>query len=313
MLYIIEGNVSRLYEWYWDGENESLALRINRAFLDNNALSPQMPHISTLRSRLNLLQLSTLDAFFLDPESESFGFDGVLRVNHQTDDSFFELHAVIPEVETVVGECEECNGGRNRGWSDCQYCKGTGKATSYNWKYANAAIGSLQLVITALHFGQKVECNCKQFQLLTTNIEAAGHNEAGGLSGEFGIPLQNWLLGQKDNTGELLALPEAMRTVYEKCFYHDDTIPLSFGATVKDTGLLHITCPGNRSGLDPDDEASINLDKGFGYRYREKNLDTTVQILILLTALAVLSNLAKKDIDANPKEYLKIRTAEVKA
>jgi hypothetical protein len=71
-----------------------------------------------------------------------------------------------------------------------------------------------------------------------------------------------------------------------------EAFQLSASFKLKGRGFFHLDCPGNACGLDPSDHPESLIK---GYEFCPHNTDTPKQQLTLLTGLAAICTLAKKE------------------
>lgn len=159
---------------------------------------------------------------------------------------------------------------------------------------------------------EEIEDSLPQFMTISTvccKNRRGGHG--GHITGEFNKDVKRYLMHHYEKKGEILrpvlnAMLKAAAKMGSK--REDKLIKSLYWAKVKgDDGFLSITCPGNACGLNTKetDEAFSFLRNGkrkedFGMDLICHNVDTIGQQLILIAALAALS-------DETEKHYLQSR------
>lgn len=272
------------HEISWEESGPALVLRIHRSFVDETTIGPNAPIVLYLQESQN-------KGDFSGDLKGNFGFNKALK-NRGEKNGFYEFAFEIPSIKEITDvNCDRCDGtGKEESFGKCLSCEGEGKVIKYNWNHADEISSSLYVLTLSLHlYGKDVPTTFPQ--LLTFRALCSQGNRA--LSGEISIPLKEWLASNPDES-HLTKPISAMKTAYRKMFGQNIGIVRehSFDVRINNSGLI-INCPGDACGIHPDNWYFRDAE---GYRFGSHNVDTPAQQLTLLTGLASLHDIARKEI-----------------
>lgn len=238
---------------------------------------------------------------FIGDFGGNFGFDDALKRRGEKD-GFTEFLIKIPKVKKITNKpCGRCNGkGKDRLRNDkCLMCEGRGKEYKYDWKIPYAISASLKVFFMLALF-PKMETSVSFPQLMTLTTVTARGNHGGAIHGEFSIPLAKWLNSNFCDKKEAAEkMKQAAMRAYKRMFGMSKFDRYNFDAKISDVGGVMLSCPGNATGIHPENCYKVDVGKE-GYELACHNLDTPMQQLALLAGLATLHDLARGEI--NKKE-----------
>jgi hypothetical protein len=275
---------------YRKGNPPCIVLRLHKDFVEaNKDLIPIASFIDAIRKEHNLGE-------FLPLREEYFGFDNAIKKSKIVGD-FIEFEIKIPVFAKKTEKlCEHCKGTGvdNFFRRECSFCEGSRYEIFYDWKSFDAISASLQILMMMTDvFDRSTQSqNC---QLLTFQIHCGkgqGHYPIGGY---YGISFCDWLLSFPENH-QFNEVIKAMQDVY-KYIHQREFSGLDFQAYVSSDAWLVISVPGNACGIFPEGRHGL----GQGREYSCHNMDTPIQQIILLVALAVLSDMAREYYKARSK------------
>lgn len=275
------------YELSWQAKPPAIVLCIHKDFIAEMGRVPQISlHTEVLQNQLSL------GLFSVDFE-RGFGFNAMFqRIGER--DGFVEFAAELPQVRKVTGKkCWSCKGSKRDPLlrRKCLYCEGTGKEEAFYMSGAYALSASLTVFTQYARFPEN-ETTATKPQLLTVQTITLRDAHGGDISGEYSIPLCEWL----KRLGERVAIPEmagAMLIAHRRMLGRPDIYDASsFWASVERNGWLNISCPGSGCGLSPNE----STDYGRGCRFSSHNVDTPMQQLTLLAGLAALHDRARREL-----------------
>jgi hypothetical protein len=227
-----------------------------------------------------------------------FGFDNALHVS-ETYGPGKELRIRIPVMQEPDGVCEECRGEKTEDGDpdldECIRCGGTGKQYRFVHQQAYAISATLTVLLEKfmrLH-GYR-QADRPPLQLLDVNTMTMVGLHGSSLHGEFSGSLATWLAGIKDDA-KLQPISEAMQSAYRVMFpFHSKQYRTSeFEVSVRRSGWLGLTCPGNGCCLTPNHAVAFASDHG--YPFSSHNADAPYQQILFLIGLATLCDLARKE------------------
>lgn len=270
-------------------------MRIHKDFIESksNINLGKSPIVEYLSKEFNLLA-------FGEDFTKDIGFGGIFKYSGEKD-GFAEFTAEIPRVKKKTDKkCHNCEGTGKRIWSDqdekCLFCEGSGIEWVYDWKEATAISASFTVLTKWLGSYCEIETSAPYPQLLTIQTITQQGQHGGSLSGDISIPLRNWLDAFAANCRKQRSFPEmtsAMMTAYNRMIRLRDYDRYSFNAYIAKKGMFIANCPGNACGLNPSDWYE---NKGHGFEFSCHNVDSPMQQITLLAALAVLHDIARKEI-----------------
>lgn len=129
-------------------------------------------------------------------------------------------------------------------------------------------------------------------QLLTVKTETRYGMFGGSLSAKISNPFRMWLSSYSGRN----TMPEALRSMmlaYGQMVGLHSPDKFYFETRLGENGGLILNCPGNACGILP---AYNSMSEGRGYELTCHNVDNYVQQLTLIAGLAVLHDIARKEI-----------------
>lgn len=278
------------YEFAFKGVNgkAELVLRIHADYAAAVNGIPDAPMIDQIEKDFTFTE-------FAGMFGKDIGFEKMLKYLGTAKDGFLEYLVPTPLCRKITDTpCEWCSGtGKDRGYDDepCKFCEG-GKDVVYDYKEAFAVCASLSVFLLMLEFPDDITTTATVPQLLTVIAGTTRGRSGCPLSGSYSRELACYLrlLG----TMPIWEMEDAMRIVWERMdggirnFYKH-----SFSArTQGENGWLTIDCPGDATGLHPNDHFRHEDE---GYSFTCHNLDNPMQQLCLLAALGALNYTARRD------------------
>ena len=291
---IEDERIPALYEIsYKRGTTPCIELRLHEEFVKESE------NIVPIECFLRNIQEKHKVGPFSPLKENNFGFDGVIKKKGKDGRGFIIYEIDIPVVRKYSGEpCKNCKG---TGWSkfrglpdrECLSCRGSGREIVYDWRQAAAISGSLQILgMMTGTFRKRTSASVPQ--LLTFQLACGEGMGRFPIGGYYGIDFCDWLASlpkpcQFDN------VIKEMQNVYSHIFGKDDsmTLGLDFQAYIRSDSGLIISCPGNATGIFP--EGSWKA--GHGMEYSCHNMDTPAQQIMLLVALAILSDIIREHME----------------
>ncbi len=282
------------YELSWQAKPPALILRIHRDFLKGMNINLQKAPI--IKSYLKEFAFVEFSCDF----ERDIGFNRVLKriMKEEEKDGFAAFAAKIPALRKLTNkECGYCEGSRKDSFGEltereCLYCEGTGRDYIIDWKPAETI--SASFTVLGMLLGHCENNTSAQFpQLMTVQTVTRRDMHGGGLGGDIGIPLRQWLVSgcSREDASEI---SKAMKLAYGKMlglrFYND----WDFRVDIRESGGLVLDCPGDACGIHPCD---WYFTEGKGYEFSCHNVDTPAQQLTLLAGLAALHDKARKELN----------------
>lgn len=171
------------------------------------------------------------------------------------------------------------------------------KSPDPDWPSAYVVCATLQVLFSALN-GFEEQTNSPNRQLLTITAVGmlVGRSGGWGLDVKMSPTLCSWL-AKKAGSSEMRPIEEVadiMKKAHQHMYRQGD-FPVgehSFMAYVRTPKALHLACPGNACGLDPEDFGG-SPEKG--YELTPHNMDGPLQQLTLLSGVAAVYDLARKE------------------
>ena len=261
-----------------------------------------MAHLRSLPNDAPIIRRLIADGrpkgLFVAPRT--IGFGNCLELE-SCDGDFHRYTANIPVLHSRGNPCEMCDFMKEEDLP-CRYCNDSGFQTVYDWSAAENLAASLYVLFLFLN-NPKWETSCLLPQLLTArlNVKLKGDKGMGarGVSGEFSAKLVRWF-----KTFEMAKFPnieKVMRDVYARMIGEKDYLAYEFKAVIHHDGAFHLSVPGNACGIDPDGSSRIEQE---GYGYLPHNVDSTVQQLSILSGLAALNDLARREMQKEAQRGL---------
>jgi len=281
--------VPAVYETsYKGGDIPCIELRLHEDFVEESK------DIVPIESFLRGFQEEHKIGPFSPLREDNFGFDGVIKRKGKDSRGFIIYGIEIPIVRKHLDEpCKRCKGtGLDEidglPERECLSCRGSGREIAYDWRQIAAVSASLQILgMLAETFRKRTSASVPQlftFQLVCG--EGIGRFPIGGY---FGIDFCNWL-DSLPKPCQFDHVIEEMQKVYFRLFGKEAIIGLDFQAYVRSGSGLIIGCPGNATGIFPEG----SWERGHGREYSCHNMDTPAQQIMLLVALAILSDMARE-------------------
>lgn len=213
-----------------------------------------------------------------------FGFDGALKRFGHACDGFVDFSFPIPQVMRRSERlCPECRGSlKSRGGYDCLSCFGSGREYDRNETEAYMRAVSLSLFLWAAQFPPDEDTRAKYPQLFVVQTMACPEPNGASLWGIF-CPVFVRHLRSLSGLAFDRDVIESMMAAY----YHAVDAPkpddgFGFGVNVH-CGGLHLNCPGDAAGIDPN--SSDGIKDGSGYEFNCHNVDSLPQQFALLAGL----------------------------
>lgn len=280
--------ISRVYEISYERRTRKnpprIVLRLHEEFVEiSNDFIPFDFFIKKLRDDHNLGEFSPLSDNF-------FGFDKAIKRKRKDSEGFIIYEIDIPTFKKETFEiCERCKG---TGWDEdlggeCLLCRGSKHKISFNWKPLVAISASLQILSMMLNAFNK-QTSAKGYQLLTFQLVCGKGMGRFPIWGYYGIDFCSWIssLGASHQFDEVL---KEMEDVYS--YIYGGEKGWGFQAYVEKGAWLIIGAPGDACGIHP---ADYDWEPGRRRDYSCHNMDNPGQQIIILVALAVLSDMARK-------------------
>lgn len=282
-------NIPCWYELSFQNLNPAvIALRVHNDFIKNAKPIPDNQWmVAGLKQEFGFTN-------FVGNFEGNFGFDGAFFRAGEIEE-FAKFEVPIPLIRKERGICRECKGLGKDEFGDCLWCMGEGKEYSLDWKPAHAISASFTVFSMWSRFPKK-ETSCPLPQLMTVQTITQAESHGGSLSGEFSIPLCDWLkqLEEKANREVLEAVTEAMWSAYTEMFNRPKLYPkYQFRAWIHDGGRLTLDCPGDACGIYIPPESTWR--EGRGREFSCHNVDNPMQQITLLAGLAALHDKARRE------------------
>ena len=281
---ITEETIPALYELSWKPEVPAIVLRVHRDFIAQMEPIPEdSPGLIDLTREFGFTKFERDFAI-------GFGFDDSFeRVGER--DGFVEFLIRLPDLVVIGEACDSCNGsGKREEESDeaCLYCDGVGKKKSFNFKPARAISASLTIFFKwAYLFEGRTSARDHQLMIFETMTERCSDGSA--FRTEYGAELVDYLRGLGAGI-DISPLIVAMKVAHGRMLGAGRS-EHEFMAPMREVGVLHLSCPGNRCGLDP---GWGDKKPGKGYESSTHNCDSPAQQLTLIVGLAALHDLARQ-------------------
>lgn len=241
-----------------------------------------------------------INARFLIDMEKPWGFGGVLEPYQGTgpiSNRFAEFRINVPQIEKDVGICSYCDGkSEDEHGVECLRCSGTGRETVREWEAIDrisATFGILGLLLDMPDMKWLDDLDPKHRQLLSLRMFFGKGNAVigAGLSREF----SDYLRSRSDQ--ELPEVRAAIKSVYHYMFPgYKKFGDFWFKARIMSHGQLAIDVPGDACGLYVDgmSEGLRNVSRPFELDCH--NVDGHHQQLALLSGLAALCGVARKEL-----------------
>lgn len=297
MFNILDEYIPCWYELSWNPKIPAIILRIHKDFIknfirDGGAVSYKASIIKGLKRELKVFKYLH---HFEDNFEKNIGFEGVFRRLGENGE-FIEFAVDIPVIKKESKDvCRNCGGsGKDKYEGDkCLFCNGTGKKPGINWRMAYCISASFTILLTLLST-QKDKTNCELPQLFEINTITHEDTHGGSLNGQFSVPLVNWLK-RFNHSREISEIKDTMIKTYghmfslSNCFDHTE---FKIQLSSEKSGWIVLCCPGSACSIFPEGFR----DSKKGYKFSCNNVDSPAQQLTLLSGLAALHDLARKEI-----------------
>ena len=269
------------------GNPPCIVLRLHEDFVEaNKDLVPLDFFIKGFQKEHGLGEFSSL-------AKDSFGFNGTIKKKGRDSRGFiiYEIEIPVFQKETSI-PCERCNG---TGWDEdldrkCLSCRRSKHEMSYDWKPFTAISASLQILCIMVEVFEK-RTSAKNYQLLTFQLSCGKGLGHFPIWGHYGMDFCNWLNSFEASHYQFDEVLKEMEDVYSYIYNHETGY--DFQAYTGKKAWLVISCPGDACGIHPGDD--YNWESGRGREFSCHNMDNPGQQIILLVALAVLSDMARKN------------------
>lgn len=273
---------------YRKGNSPRIVLRLHKDFVKANK------DISRMEFFLRKIQDDHSIGEFFPLSNDCFGFDGVIKKKRKKSfKGFFIYEIEIPVFKKDLPEtCERCNGtGQNKDLDcECLFCHGSGHKSSYDWRPLTAISASLQVLGMMINTYEK-ETSAKNPQLITFQLYCGKGQGHFPIAGYYGIDFCNWLVSL--NAPHVFdQVIEEMQHVYSHIYGREIGMRWDFQAYLEKNAWLIISVPGDACGIHPSD--SYGWKQGEGKAFDCHNMDSPAQQIMILVALAILSDMARK-------------------
>ena len=203
---------------------------------------------------------------FIPPRGGAWGFDGALSQGDETD-GWIEHSAPLP----------------------------TPSQSAKTWSRRRKLSASLQIPCMLLDL-TGVETTTNRAQLMLVEMEIARAREPHGapISAKFSQQFCRWvahILGDQEGIYDYEPVSDAMKKAFAHMCESTPYMDQRFQAQLRSPGRIDLTCPGDRTSLNPTYAPSDSS----GYEIHPHNVDDTLQQLTLLAGLAKLHELARAD------------------
>ncbi|MEN9613737.1 MAG: hypothetical protein RLZZ347_44 [Candidatus Parcubacteria bacterium] len=226
-------------------------------------------------------------------QGDTFGFNrALIKQPRRNGDPFVEYWAKIPTVCFETHEvCRDCSGTKRRFCDKCYACRGSGKQRDYDFTDAFVLQTSLALLLSLLSVPPQIDLDTDGWQTLSVECGAESGNSKSGVWGEMGPPLVDHLKGlSKSSRDALITEVSQAMMIAHATMMHESSDPHAFHKSLDDRGI-HISCPGNATGIDGAFEP--NHSGPYGMRFSPHNVDSPIQGLSLIAGIAKLSELTQ--------------------
>lgn len=266
------------YELAWDEASASIALRVHQDVFKDHAFR-ESPIVRSLREEFKLGE------FECDGGSSRFGFNAVCS-RAEDGNEFVKIGIDLPYIKEDE-KCDTCNGtGRDEFYNDeCRFCGGTGKTYRIDYKRIFPLSATVRVLTVLVFSPVKTSCLKKQLMTVETGMSIGLHG--GSLGAGISPALARWIASNPNDVANLAV--RTMQTAWRKMMGKERD---EFASYVGEGGRIHISCPGNACGLDPE-FGSLYKDE-WGYELAPHNVDTPQQQLVLLAALAAIYSEARR-------------------
>ena len=214
---------------------------------------------------------------------------------------FVEIFFAIPPVDTVTDEpCPQCKGTGEDSFfkRPCDYCEGTRKKISHDYKSLSAVSASLSVLFRSPQmYSPNEETTSRVNQLVALDIVCSNEMGGSGIGGIWSAEFCNYFRYLFDNQERKKVVFEeavkAMKAIHFHCYYRKDKNLYrdEFWISVEANAWLLINFSGDRCGIHPSGRSSL----GRGCEFSCHNVDTPVQQLGLLAAMSVIHDKARED------------------
>ena len=281
-------NIPCWYEISWLEKRVGILLKIHRDFADIMPIIPKdSPIVEYFMKKFEFSR-------WAGNLKNDFGFDNSF-IYQGENGNFIDFLVPIPKVKKYTRKpCSYCNGtGKDiiDEERNCGFCNGTGKRHFIDWHAAQAVSASFN---TFLNFAlyPASETSSPFPQLMEIQVATDDGMHGGSINGEFSIPFYEWLNTFEEGT----IFPDvikAMQITEKRMFGKYDNF--GFRSYILYKGVIGIDVPGTACGIYNSLE-NIDYGQKRGCKLECHNVDTAMQQIELLVALAVLHDHARKEI-----------------
>ncbi len=172
-------------------------------------------------------------------------------------------------------------------------------STDSDWRARNELAASFRiLTLMASTFQEKSDSNRNQLVQLDMTVTTDEYFNKAPISATLTPAFVRWLATQRPR----ISAPEVekpMRTAYDRMSGWPTDESARFQCTYRAPHFVNLIIPGQDAGLDPKDYGA-NVDRNGavlheGYTLLDHNVDTIVQQMSLLTGIAAMHDLARRD------------------
>ncbi len=299
---IIRSDLEVFYEIGLSGDGKALLIHLTPEAFDFivDLLKPKLPLVERYEKWFKE-KFPLFGDLFIPPNRECWGFGEVLRKTESAHPGWVSWLCPLP----VILEREEAE----RKNAFYKRNEEAGEIPEYfpletNNEEAERIISTLDvLFLSVIFIGEEMRLLRENKDGLSQLMLIEGLQGGGGMS-SCGL----WLVVSKkvcewlSKNIENIALRQEIRRVMIGCYEAMWQEPVSdfarhdFRVMIREGGLIHLSCPGDACGIDP--ESSVTMfkkDDGYGYKMSPHNIDCKLQLLTLLGGMAKLHDLARAD------------------
>jgi len=271
---------------YRKGSPPCIVLRLHKEFVEESK------NIVPIKAFLKKIQDDHNIGEFLPLSSECFGFEGVIKKKGEDSEGFFIYEIEIPISKKELPDlCERCEG---TGWDKdlnkkCLSCYGKKHKVDYDCRLLAAISASLHVLSLIAETFNK-QTSAKNYQLFTFQTSCGKEMGQFSINGYYGIDFCAWLNSFGAPQHQFNDVLAELENVYS--YLYGGEKGLDFQAYIGNKARLIISVPGNACGIFPED--NYNWRVGEGRKFSSHNMDSPVQQILILVALAILSDMVRE-------------------
>jgi len=223
----------------------------------------------------------------------NIGFNKTLKYLGEKD-NFLEYLVPIPITDKVSEKkCADCDGTGNFNGNECLFCK-EGKAICVDYRDADAVCASLSLLLSTINnFSSTLETSARNFQLMCVRTRFVFGGEL-YIGGELSREVVDYLIRSAIVRPGWYDIAVSMQMVFQAAQreFYKDFQDRYFKVSIKRDGSLFAECPGDGSFLYTQNQL---LRGCYGYELSSHGIDTPVQHLTFVAALAAIHDHVRAD------------------